>query len=309
MSDRPVILVAQPHLGLLLSTLEGQYDVLSLWKEEDRARLAEVTALIMAGEFQLSPELVDSLPKLGLIACFTVGYDGVDVAAARARGFQLSHAHDANSEDVADQTIGLILAQRRRIVDGDRMLRAGEWKPNSKLITRSVGGARIGIVGLGSIGAAVARRAEVMRMEVRWWGPNPKPAIAWQRMEDLTELAAWSNILVVAARAHADNEKMISAEVIEALGPDGLLVNVARGQVVDEDALIAALRDGRLGAAALDVYVEEPTPADRWVDVPNTVLTPHTGGATDAAVQRMKEMLLANLAAFYAGEPLATPIP
>ncbi|KQX20906.1 MULTISPECIES: 2-hydroxyacid dehydrogenase [unclassified Sphingomonas] len=309
MSDRPVILVAQPHLGLLLATLEGQYHVLSLWKDEDRSRLAEVTALVMAGEFQLSPELVDALPKLGLIACFTVGYDGVDVAAARARGFQLSHAHDANQEDVADQTIGLILAQRRRIVDGDRMLRAGEWKPGTKMITRSVGGARVGIVGLGSIGAAVARRAEVMRMEVRWWGPNPKPAIAWQRMEDLTELAAWSDILVVAARAHADNEKMISAGVIEALGPDGLLVNVARGQVVDEDALIAALRDGRLGAAALDVYVQEPTPADRWADVPNTVLTPHTGGATDAAVQRMKDMLVANLAAFYAGEPLVTPIP
>jgi hydroxypyruvate reductase len=309
MSDRPVILVAQPHLGLILSTLKEHYDVLSLWEEKDRPRLAEVTALVMAGEFLLSPELIDALPKLGLIACFTVGYDGVDVAAARARGFQVSHAHDANHEDVADHTIGLILAQRRRIVDGDRMLRAGEWKSGAKMITRSLDRARIGIVGLGSIGAAVARRADVMRMEVRWWGPNPKPDVAWPRMEDLTDLAAWSNILVVAARAHADNEKMISAEVIEALGTDGLLVNVARGQVVDEDALIAALRDGRLGAAALDVYVQEPTPADRWADVPNTILTPHTGGATDAAVQRMKDMLIANLAAFYAGEPLVTPVP
>lgn len=115
--------------------------------------------------------------------------------------------------------------------------------------------------------------------------------------------------MVVAARAHHDNEKMISAAVIDALGPEGLLVNVARGQVVDEDALIAALRDGRLGAAALDVYAQEPTPAERWADVPNTILTPHTGGATDAAVRRMKEMLLANLTAFYAGEPLPTPVP
>jgi len=308
MSDRPVILVAQPHLGLILPLLRERYDVLALWEEEDRRRLAEATAIVMAGEFALPADLLDRMPKLGLIACFTVGYDGVDVAAVRARGVQVSHAHDANHEDVADHAIGMIIAQRRRILDGDRMLRAGEWKPGAKMITRSLEAARIGIVGLGSIGAAVARRADVMRMDVRWWGPNPKPAIAWQRMDDLTELAAWSDILVVAARAHADNAKMISRAVIEALGPDGLLVNVARGQVVDEDALIAALRDGRVGGAALDVFAQEPTPADRWADVPNTVLTPHTGGATDAAVTRMKEMLLANLAAFHAGEPLATPV-
>lgn len=309
MSDRPVIAVVQPHLGLLVPQLAKHYDMIALWEENDSSRLAKVSALIMAGEFQLPPGLVDQMPELGLIACFTVGYDGVDVAAMRARGIQVSHAHDANHEDVADHAIGMILAQRRRIIDGERMVRAGEWASNSKMITRSLDRVRIGIVGLGSIGAAVARRAEVMRMEVRWWGPNPKPAIAWPRIETLEELAAWSEVLVVAARAHPDNEKMISAAVIDALGPDGLLVNVARGQVVDEDALIAALRDGRLGGAALDVYAQEPTPAERWADVPNTVLTPHTGGATDAAVRTMKEMLLANLAAFYAGEPLVTPAP
>ncbi|ARR54293.1 2-hydroxyacid dehydrogenase [Rhizorhabdus wittichii DC-6] len=309
MSDRPVIAVVQPHLGLLVPQLSQHYDMIALWEEKDPPRLAEVSALIMAGEFRLPPELVERMPKLGLIACFTVGYDGVDVAAVRARGIQVCHAHDANNEDVADHAIGMILAERRRIFSGDRMLRAGEWKPGAKLITGSLDGARIGIVGLGSIGAAVARRADVMRMETRWWGPNPKPDAAWPRMETLEDLAAWSDILVVAARAHHDNEKMISAAVIDALGPEGLLVNVARGQVVDEDALIAALRDGRLGAAALDVYAQEPTPAERWADVPNTILTPHTSGATDAAVRRMKEMLLANLTAFYAGEPLPTPVP
>lgn len=308
MSSRPPIAVAQPHIRAHVAFLEDAYEVVPIYDGQGRDRLADIRALVMAGEFRLAPELVEAMPRLGLVACFTVGYDGVDVPAMRARGIQVSHAHDANDEDVADHAIGLILAERRRILIGDRMVREGGWNAGSKMMTRSLGGAPIGIVGLGSIGAAIARRAEAMRMEVRWWGPNPKPDARWPRMGGLAELSAWSDILVVAARAHRGNEKMISAAILDALGPEGLLVNVARGQVVDEDALIAALRGGRLGGAALDVFAQEPTPAERWADVPNTVLTPHTGGATDAAVRRMKEMVRANLDAFHAGRPLVTPV-
>ncbi|HLZ78936.1 MAG TPA: 2-hydroxyacid dehydrogenase [Sphingomonas sp.] len=307
MTDRPVLVVAQPHLGPLIPMLSGLYEPLPLWEEATRERLGEVRAMVTAGEFAIPRDLVEQMPALGLIACFTVGYDGVDVPWAIARGLQVGHAQDANDGDVADHAIGLILGHRRRIVEGDRVLRAGGWRADDKLFSRSLGGATIGIVGLGSIGVAVARRAEAMRMQVRWWGPNPKPDAEWPRAESLVDLAQASDILVVAARAHAGNVGMLSAEVIEALGPQGLLVNVARGQIVDEDALIAALKDGRLGGAALDVYATEPTPADRWADVPNTVLTPHTAGATDIAVQRMAAMLMANLAAFFAGQPLPTP--
>ncbi|MNE32498.1 Glycerate dehydrogenase [compost metagenome] len=144
-------------------------------------------------------------------------------------------------------------------------------------------------------------------MDVRWWGPREKDA-AWPRADSLIDLARHSDVLVVACRADESNRGLISAEVIEALGPSGLLVNVARGQLVDEEALIAALRDGRLGGAALDVFAEEPTDAARWADVPNTVLTPHTGGATTEAVQGMLMLLLQNLAAHFAGEPLKTPV-
>jgi hydroxypyruvate reductase len=307
MSDRPVILIAQPHLGKLTPLLAGSYDVLHLWEEAHRPRIGEARAMVAAGEFAIAPELVDEMPKLGLIACFTVGYDGIDVPWARARGIEVGHAQDANDEDVADHAIGLIIGHRRRIVSGDRVLRAGEWHAHDKPLSRSLGGATLGVVGLGSIGIAVARRAEAMRMKVRWWGPNPKPDAEWPRAETLVELARQSDILLVAARAHGGNVGLISAEVIEALGPDGLLVNVARGQLVDEDALIAALKDGRLGGAALDVYTTEPTPAARWADVPNTVLTPHTAGATDVSVQKMAGMLVANLAAFFAGRPIPTP--
>jgi hydroxypyruvate reductase len=304
MTDRPVLLIAQPHLGLLRGLLEPRYAVLSLWEEPDAGALARVEAIVAAGEFAIPPALVDRMPKLGLIACFTVGYDGIDVDWARSRGIEVAHAQDANGEDVADHAIGLIVGHVRQIVSGDRALRAGQWSPRAKTLTPSLAGKRLGIVGMGAIGLALATRVEAMRMTVGWWGPNPKPELRWPRAPSLVALAQESDILVVAARAHAGNVGMISAEVIAALGPAGLLVNVARGQLVDEDALIAALKDGRLGGAALDVYATEPTPAERWTGVPNTVLTPHTAGATQEAVRGMTEMLLANLSAFFAGEPV-----
>jgi lactate dehydrogenase-like 2-hydroxyacid dehydrogenase len=307
MTDRPTLLVAQPHLAPIAALLSGQYAMLSLWDDPTDAQLADVRAIVVAGEYAIDRTLVDRMPKLGLIACFTVGYDGIDVAWAKSRGLQVSHAQDANDEDVADHAIGLIVGHRRRIVAGDRMLRAGEWHARAKALTPSLGGAKLGIVGLGGIGRAVARRGEVMRMSVAWWGPNAKPDAEWPRAETLLELARDSDILVVAARAHDGNVGLISAEVIAALGPQGLLVNVARGQLVDEDAAIAALRAGTLGGAALDVYETEPTPADRWADVPNAVLTPHTAGATNEAVQTMARMLVANLEAFFAGETLPNP--
>jgi lactate dehydrogenase-like 2-hydroxyacid dehydrogenase len=305
---RPVILIAQPHLAPLLGLLAADYDVYPLWEETGRARIDEAQALVTAGEFRLDPVLLEAMPQLGLIACFTVGYDGVDLDWARARGIAVTHAGDANAEDVADHGIGLILAHRRQIVAGDRQLRAGQWVAGAKTITRSLADSRLGIVGMGAIGVATARRAAVMRMQVNWWGPRAKPDLPWPRADGLMALAWQSDILLVAAKADETNRGMIDAAVIDALGPGGLLVNVARGQLVDEDALIAALRDGRLGGAALDVFAQEPTDAARWSDVPNCVLTPHTGGATDAAVAHMAQMLQANLRAYFRGEALLSPV-
>lgn len=308
MKARPLIIVAQPHLAPLLDVLSSRYDAMALWEESGRARLAEAEILVTAGEFRLDPAMLERMEKLRLIACFTVGYDGVDLDWARARGVAVTHAGDANAADVADHALGLILAHRRQILKGDRQVRSGEWTAGAKMLTRSMTGARIGIVGMGSIGVALAERAEAMRMRIGWWGPREKPELRWPRAESLEALARDSDVMVVAAKATEQNRGMISTAICDALGPDGLLVNVARGQVVDEDALIAALREGRLGGAALDVFESEPTPAARWADVPNMVLTPHTGGATYEAVGRMRDMLLANLSAFYAGEPLVSPV-
>lgn len=310
MSDtRPTVLIAQPHLAPLLAALAVHYDVLPLWEEAGRARLPDAQALVTAGEFRLDPAMLAAMPCLGLIACFTVGYDGVDLDWARAHGVAVTHAGDANAEDVADHAIGLILAHRRQIVVGDRQLRSGNWVAGAKTITRSLGEARLGIVGMGAIGLAVARRAEAMRMQVQWWGPRPKPDLGWPRADSLAALGQASDILVVAAKADETNRGLIDASILAALGPGGLLVNVARGQLVDEDALIAALRSGQLGGAALDVFAQEPTDPARWADVPNIVLTPHTAGATDAAVAQMLAMLRANLSAYFAGAALPSPVP
>ena len=308
MAQRPALLIMQRHLAPLTAFLESQYDVYRFWEGPPVEAAHDIRALVVAGEFPLDKPLIESLPNLQLIACFTSGYDRIDVAWCRARGLAVTHAPGVNHEDVADHALGLILAARRQIAAGDRALRAGGWTVDAKTITPSLNGQRLGVVGLGHIGEAVARRAEVLRMAVKWWGPRDKAA-AWPRAGSLRELARDSDILVVACKADDGNLGLISREVIEALGPDGLLVNVARGQLVDEAALIAALKDGRLGQAALDVFEDEPTDPARWADAPNTVLTPHTGGATTEAVQGMLRLLMQNLEAAFAGEPLKTPAP
>jgi lactate dehydrogenase-like 2-hydroxyacid dehydrogenase len=308
MTQRPAVLIMQRHLAPLGVFLEDRYDVYRFWEGPPLEAAHDIRAVVVAGEFALDTRLIESLPGLKLIACFTSGYDGIDIEWCRARGLPVTHAPGVNHEDVADHAIGLILAARRQIAAGDRALRAGEWTADSKTITPSLKDQKVGVVGLGAIGEAVARRAEALRMSVAWWGPREKAA-AWPRAASLLDLARDSDVLVVASRADETNRGLISREVIDALGPHGLLVNVARGQLVDEDALIAALRDGRLGQAALDVFEAEPTEAARWADVPNTVLTPHTGGATTQAVQGMLMLLLQNLEAAFSGAPLKTPVP
>jgi lactate dehydrogenase-like 2-hydroxyacid dehydrogenase len=308
MPDRPAVLIMQRHLGALTGVLEGAYNVYRFWEGPPVDAAHAIRAIVLDGAYPLDQHLIESLPELGLIACFTSGYDGIDVDWARWRGLAVTHAPAVNHEDVADHALGLILASRRAILSGDAALRAGAWTTGARILTPGLRGQKLGVFGLGRIGEALARRAEPLGLEIAWHGPRPKPEAPWPRKETLEDLARWSDVLVLCSRADETNRGAVSRAVIEALGPQGLLVNVARGQLVDEDALIAALKTGRLGAAALDVYETEPTSAERWADVPNTILTPHTAGATTEAVQRMLMLLIQNLQAFFAGEPLKTPV-
>jgi lactate dehydrogenase-like 2-hydroxyacid dehydrogenase len=308
MSDAPLVIISHAMLiGIERALQAAGLATGKSWElaEADKPR---VRAIVHAGEVPLTPEFLTSLPNLGLIANVSVGYDGVDVPWCRAHGIEVTHAKGLNADDVADHAMGLLIAAWRNIVRGDRIVRAGEWRHENRMAPQpSLGGRKLGVVGLGAIGEAVARRAEAFRMEVSWWGPNPKAA-PWPRAESLLALAQASDILVVATRADASNRGLISKEVIEAVGPTGLIVNVARGSVIDEDALVAALRDGRLGRAALDVFAEEPTPAERWAELPQTVLTPHTAGGTTDSIPRMVAQAIDNVQRFLAGEAVTSPV-
>jgi lactate dehydrogenase-like 2-hydroxyacid dehydrogenase len=205
--------------------------------------------------------------------------------------------------------MGLLLCGLRDIHEQDRAIRDGRWRLEDRLQPQpSLTGRRLGIVGLGHIGRAIARRAEAFKLQVSWWGPRPK-ATPWAMAESLQSLAEASDILMVACPGGPETKGLVNREVIEAVGPQGIIVNVARGSVIDEDALIAALKSGALGRAALDVFWEEPTPADRWADVPHTVLSPHRAGGTTEGIPNMVGLALDNIRAFLAGDPVVTPVP
>lgn len=315
MDDQPVLLITAPILGPIAAGLSGPFEVVRLWEQADLAGFlardgARVRAVMTIGEHRLAPELLEGLPNLGLIACMTAGYDAIDIDWCRSRGVAVTHSPAVNAEDVADHAVGAALAAWRGIVDGDRLVRAGEWTPTHRgsMRRRSLRGRAVGVVGLGHIGLAICRRMEAFGTSIAWWGPNPKPDAPWPRAETLLDLAKASDLLFVAVRAGPANRGLIDRAVIEAVGPQGLICNVARGFVIDQDALVAALKDGRLGMAALDVFEPEPTPAELWRDAPNAVLTPHTAGATLESVPAMVALTRENLRRFFAGEPLATPI-
>ncbi|CAN5890068.1 2-hydroxyacid dehydrogenase [soil metagenome] len=301
------LLISHPMLSPIQAGLEAQgYTVVRRWEMADCDTQA-VEAIVHAGEIYLTPDFLESLPNLKLIANVSVGYDGVDVPWCRARGIEVSHADGLNAEDVADHALGLLIGGWRNIVACDRMIRSGIWNNDRMEVGPGMKGQRVGIMGLGHIGVAVAKRVEAFGMSVAWWGPNEKPGAAWPRAESLLALAQDCDILVVACRADVSNRQAVNAAVIEAVGPKGMIVNVSRGSVIDEDALIAALKDGRLGRAGLDVFATEPTPPERWEGVPNTVLTPHSAGGTVGSLPSMIAQTFENLRRHFAGEVLLSP--
>ncbi len=270
----------------------------------------DIRAVVVIGGEKLEHATVEAFPNLGLIAAFGVGYDGVDAKHARSRGVEITNCPNVNNEDVADHAIGIWIALVRGIVAGHQRVLNGGWTHGFRgVFGPSLRQMKCGIAGFGAIGQSIARRLPGFGVsEIQWWGPNPKPEIALPRAESLKALAEWSDVLFVAARADVTSRNMIDAGIIKALGPQGYLVNITRGFTVDEDALIAALKDKTIAGAALDVFVEEPTPPARWADVPNIVVTPHIGGAGRGAAEAQTRLVLENLAAFFAGQPVKTPV-
>jgi lactate dehydrogenase-like 2-hydroxyacid dehydrogenase len=267
-----------------------------------------VQAVVVAGAAPLAEWMWD-LPGLGLIACVGVGYNGIDLERARRRGIAVTAGQGVNDDDVADMAVALVLAVVRHVALGDRIVRAGEWTKLPMLArARSVSQLSCGIVGLGAIGSAIGRRLTGFGCDIGWWGPNPKPSAPWPRAESLEALARDSNVLIIAAPSTPHSRGSIDAAILRSLGPAGYLVNISRGDLVDEPALLAVLHSGAIAGAALDVFAEEPDDGARWKDLENVVLTPHVGGWADRAMAQSLRMCIANVAAFLSGEALVSPV-
>lgn len=312
---KPDILVAYPLRPQFMQALEDSYTLhrldLALPDQRD-AVLAKAgpvcTAMVVNGHVTVDAALLDRLPALRLAACSSAGFDLMDVAELTRRGIVLTNTSDALVEEVANMAILLALAARRQLVQADAYVRSGAWGRQGMFpLTASTVGRRTGIVGLGNIGHAIATRCAALGHRVGYFGRRRKP-VDFDFFDDLAALADWADILIVATPGGADTQGLISDRVIRALGPQGTLVSVARGTVVDEPALIAALRDGALGSAGLDVFLNEPHPDPALTALPNVVLYPHHASGTDQTRDRMAQMTLDNLAAFFARAPLLTPV-
>lgn len=312
MPDIDILSVAHPP-PFLLEPLQAKYIVHQRLHESDPAAFVAVApkirAIAASGESKVGAELIAQLPALEVISVMGVGYDGIDVAAAKAQGVVVTHTPDVLNDDVADLAIALMLAWSRQIARADRFVRAGEWVRGPLPLGRKMSGARLGIVGMGRIGQAIAQRAAAFGMRIAYTARSAKPALPYAYFPNAAALAAQSDFLVLITPGGAGTRKLVDAPVLAALGPNGCVVNVARGSVIDEAALVAALQAGTLGGAALDVFESEPNVPQALREMDQVVLTPHIGSATAQTRRAMAQLAFDNLDAKLGGRPVLTPVP
>ena len=301
---RPRLLaVAELKPQDMAEQLEADYDV-----TRDIDDAADATIVVTAGNIGLSADQMAKLPALQLIAVNGVGVDAVDLAEARRRGIIVTTTPDVLSLAVAEMALGLALDCGRRIAEGDRFLRAGQWSGGGKMpLGMSVLDRRAGILGYGRIGRRLADLLRGMGMQVLYTARSEKPGAPDDYRPDAQALARDCDLLFVTAAGGAETRGLVGADVLAALGPDGMVINVARGPVVDANALAQALSQGVIAGAGLDVFDDEPNVPEVLLDAPNCVLTPHIGSATAEARRAMAQLVLDNIAAHVAGRPLPTP--
>lgn len=306
----PDILLTQPQSKNCIAALKQRFTVHSLIDSADPdALLNEAGGRIRAiAGGKVNAALIDKLPKLEIIAHSGVGTDSIDLKAAKARGVRVTNTPDILNDAVAELTIGLMLALARRLPQADRYIRDGEWSDGMYPLTGELNGKTLGILGLGRIGKEIARRAEAMKMKVVYHGRNRQPDQAYAYYADLTEMARDVDWLVLIAPSGRETEGIVSRQVIEALGQKGMLVNMARGSLVEEPALVELLTTGALGGAALDVFAKEPAVPEALLGLDNVVLSPHQGSRTLETRDAVGRLVVANLDAHFSGKPLISPV-
>ena len=278
----------------------------------EAAQLAGIKAMITAGGTPLPGEMMDMMPDLGAIVCYGTGYDGVDLAAAAKRNIAVGHSPGANASSVADIAVTLMLATTRRLLVADNYVRSGDWaatKPSPMMRPQAgMRGRKVGVYGMGEIGRKIAARVAAFETEVGYFSRSQYD-VPYHYLPSLEALAEWCSVLMIAVRAGADTHHAVDAGILQKLGAEGYVVNIARGSVIDQAALIAALEAKTIAGAGLDVYATEPHPPDALTSFPNVVLTPHIGGHTLESHVGMQDCVIANLEAFFAGQALPYAVP
>ena len=304
------ILQISPLPPFMLKALhEADYIVHDHTHIKDPGALSKVTAIVGTGSAKVDQKLLQMLPHVKLIAICGVGYDGVDVAAAIDKGITVTHTPGVLTDDVADLAMGLVLSIGRRIPQADKFVRNGDWVDDMFALTHQVSGARLGIVGMGRIGRAIAKRAAAFDMRIAYTSRQAKSDVSYTFYQTVTNLAANVDYLVVAVPGGDSTQNLIDHSVLQALGTKGYLINIARGSVVDQPELVQALKNKTIAGAALDVFWDEPIVDPELRRLLNVVLTPHIASATVETRQAMAALTLDNLQAFYEGKALPTPVP
>lgn len=313
--SKPVIMQIGAYPAWDEEPLNRDYDVRRYFDADDKAAfLAEhgpqVRAIATRGELGANRAMIEACPNLEIVSVYGVGYDAVDLEACRDQKVRVTNTPDVLSGDVADFAVTMMLAQTRGVVAGDAWVRTGNWAKTGNLpLQRRAFGRRTGVLGLGRIGFEIAKRLSGFGMEIAYSDVAPKDyAQDWTFVATPTELAAQSDFLFVAAAASKETRHIVNAEVLEALGPNGMLINVSRASNVDEEALIDALSTGKLGSAALDVFEGEPRLDPRFLELSNILLQPHQASGTEETRKAMGVLVRANLEAHFAGQPLPTPV-
>lgn len=312
-SPLPPIVAYGPLNPYMTQELERRFTVHAVAVDADLSILSAdvraARALVSFGSVGASAAIMDALPKLEMIGLFSVGYDKVDVDHARASGIRLTNTPDVLNDDVADLAVGLLYATVRNIAANDRMVRAGEWARGVKpALSGRVTGSRIGILGLGRIGRAIAKRLEPVAGEILYHNRREAADAPYRYVADATDFARQSDAIIVATSGGPEAAKLVDAAMLDALGPDGVIVNISRGRVIDEEALVAALAERRIAGAGLDVFENEPHVPEALFAMDQVVLQPHQGSATFHSRRAMADLVLANLDAHFAGQALLTPV-
>ncbi len=310
----PDVLVVWPNRPDQMAQLEAAYTVHHLYTAADPDKLVaevgpKVRAIVTTGERGATRALIERCPALEIVSCFGVGTDAIDHAACREHGVPITNTPDVLTDEVADMGLVLMLSLLRQIPAGDRWVRDGRWVSEGTMpLTRCARNKTLGILGLGRIGRALARRAELLGMKVTYHGRRPQSDVSHRYYDSLVDMARDADVLALCLPGGAETRAIVTAEVLDALGPEGYLVNIARGSVVDEPALVTALVERRIAGAALDVFADEPNVPEALLELDHVILQPHAASGTVETRDAMAQLVVDNLAAHFAGRPLLTPV-